>query len=145
MAALARNSRVKSNQRETGQIVVKGHFLSPAFFVVAALTLRAQLALVRVLLPVTRDAFRLQFISIKVASVASVADDLAMLPAQWKSCGLVVVETNGPPFLRRMAGFAFGAISAAMGISKPVTADASGVNSFPVLACVAGLASDNLV
>ena len=91
---------MKSNQGETGQIVVKVNFLSPALLVVATLAARAQLALMGVVLLVTRDAFGLQFIGIKVAGVASVAEHLAMLPAQWKSCGLVVVETNGSSISR---------------------------------------------
>lgn len=145
MTALARDSRVKTYQGKTGQVVIEVNSLTPALLVVTALAARAQLALMRIVLLVARDAVGLQFVCVEVAGVASAAEHLTVLSTQWKFGCLVVVEANGRPTLRRVAGLAFCAVSAAMRIAKPVAAYAGGVNSLPLLSGMAGPASNVLV
>lgn len=124
---------MEADQGEAGQIMVNGGILAPALLRVAAPAPRAQLALVRVVTLVTCDAVGFQLIRVEVSNVAGITGDLAMLPAQRKPRVPVVIETDGFPLVRRVARFAFSAISGAMRILDPVTSDAGRVNSLPVL------------
>ena len=145
MTALARDSGVKTYQGKTGQVVIEVNSFTPALLVVTALAARAELTLMRIVLLVARDAVGLQFVGVEVAGVASAAEHLAVLSAQWKLGCLVVVEANGCPTLRRVAGLAFCAVSAAMRIAEPVATHAGGVNTLPLLGGMAGPASNVLV
>lgn len=145
MTALTRDSGVKTYQGKTGEVVIEVNSFAPALLVVAALAARAQLTPMSVVLLVARDAIGLEFICVEIAGVAGTAEHLAVFSTQWKFGCLVVVEANGCPTLRRVAGLAFCAVSAAMRIAEPVAAYAGGVNTLPLLSGMAGPAGDVLV
>lgn len=136
---------MEPDQGEARQIVVDRSGPPPALLGVAALASCAQPPLVRIIALVTRVAVGFQLICIEITSVAAITGQLAMLPTQWESGRFVVLEPDGSPFIGYVAGSALGAISAAMGILKPVTSDAGSIDSLPVLQSVASLASDALV
>lgn len=116
MAVFAWHDRMASDQRETRDIVIEGHFLTPAGFPVALLTSIAELTLVRIVLLMTGHASGRELIAIEIAGMAGIAFYLCVFAAQRKLCHFVMVETHRPPFGRSMASLALGAIAAGMGV-----------------------------
>ena len=90
MALFTRNDRVATDQRELRQIVIEvGHF-APARVLVTLLATCAELAFVRIILLVTRDASGLEFL-LERSGVTHVAFDLYVFAPQ-RIFRLVMIE-----------------------------------------------------
>lgn len=100
---------MQPNQREARQIVAESHPHPPALVVVTTLALLAFLALVNVVLLVTRHAGGFQLFFMQHALVASITSHFFMLVAELEM-GLIVVETGFAPAFRAVATLALGSI-----------------------------------
>ena len=92
MASLARHRGVKPNQGKTREVVVEGDFLAPSRFIVARLALCAELAFVRIVLLVTGGTTGRELVSVDIARVAAIAQDLPVLAAKREFRFRVVIE-----------------------------------------------------
>src|SRR5262249_4781845 len=77
-----------------------------------------------------------------IARVAALAGELGVATAQRKPRRLVVVEADGRPFARRMAGFTGLAVATRVFVLQAVTGDAGGGETRRGLAGVALCAGD---
>ena len=142
MALLAGNPGVQSDQREARHVVVEGHLLPPAGFLVALLAARAQLAFVRVIFLVAARAIGGQFVAIEIADVTGVALRGGVFAAQRKLGRLVVIEGNRGPFGGGVAGLALLPVAAGVLVLHGVARDAGRADAFVFLAGVTGRAGD---
>jgi hypothetical protein len=114
MAFLARHDGMASDQRKSGDIVIKGRS-TPADLSVTLFAANAQLAFVSIILLVTGHAAGRELVAIKIPGVARIALDLCMRAFQWKFRP-VMIEMNRFPLVLIVAGFALGAISSRVNI-----------------------------
>lgn len=145
MAFLARQNGMTPDQRESGEVVIEGHFLTPARFPVALLAAAAELSFVGIVLLVTGHAARRQLVAIEIAGVTGIAFDLGVLTSQWKLGLFVVVETHRLPLGRGVAGLALGAVAAGVRVLQPMTGSTGRRQVLVALAGMTGGASDILV
>jgi hypothetical protein len=124
MAFFARYCRVQADQRKSRKVMVEVDLLSPTRFLVALLAIASQLALVRVIVAMAGDARHGELIAVEVAGMALLALQLGVTSPQRKLGGLVVVEANGRPLLRDMAGLTLRAKKACVLVLQLVTGDA---------------------
>ena len=94
VAAFARYDGVASNQRELRDIVVERGYAAPSDFTVTLLAAGAKLALVAIILLVTRYTGRRQLVAIEIAGVACIAFDFGVGASEWKFRRLVVIEVS---------------------------------------------------
>lgn len=116
MTLFTRHSGVQTDQRELGHVVIERDFLSPTRFIVAGLALRAELAFVRIVALVASDACGGELILIKVTLMAAIAFDGFVRVAQRELGVLVVIEADGFPFFRRVAGLALLPVAASVDV-----------------------------
>jgi hypothetical protein len=109
---------------------------------VTPLAARPKLALVAIVLLVTRYAGRRQLVAIKIAGVACIAFDFGVGASEWKFRRLVVIEANRPPFIHVVAGLTFGAVSSTVSVLNPVAIDACCADPLVALADMARGAED---
>lgn len=121
VALLARYDGVQTDQGETGQVVVEGHFFFPALFIVTSLAALSFLPLVDVVCLVTGKAIDLEFLFIYRPFMAIPALKFAVPPAQGKVGIAVMVEGGFLPVRRRVTLFTFFSVLAFMRIVLPVT------------------------
>ena len=140
MAGLAGDGGVQEKAR---LIMVKGHRLAPARLLVEALAGSPKLA--RIILAVAGGAVGGQAVAPGIAGVAAFTGELGMSAAQGKPPRRVVVEADGCPFGRRMAGLAPAAIAPRMLVLQAVTGGAGGGQTLVALAGVALGAGDLLM
>jgi hypothetical protein len=94
VAALARYDGVASDQWELRDIVVERGYAAPSDFTVTLLAAGAKLALVAIILLVTRYTGRRQLVAIEIAGVACIAFDFGVGASEWKFRRLVVIEVS---------------------------------------------------
>jgi len=122
--------------------VVEGGYAAPIDLVVTPLAADTKLALVSIILPVTRNAGRCQLVAIEIARMARIAFDFRMPASQRKFRCLVMVEANRTPLVLLVAGLAFGAVPSGVNILDPVAIDAHGANPLVAFADMARGADD---
>jgi hypothetical protein len=122
--------------------MVEGGYAAPTGLGVTPLAAGTKLALVPIILAVTRYTGRRQLVVIEIASVARIAFDFRVCASQWKFRRLVMVEANRAPFVLVVAGLAFGAVSSGVNILNPVAIDACGADPFVAFANMARGAED---
>ena len=137
MAFLARHHGVTSDQRKSRDIVIEGRDAAPVVLAMATLTPDAKLALVPVILAMTRHTCCRQLVVVEIARVAGVALDLRMRGPQWIFRVLVMIKMDRNPLVLVVAGFAFGAIPSTMNILNPVAIDTCEADSGVALANMA--------
>jgi hypothetical protein len=142
MALLARHDGVAPDQRKPRDVVIEGNYPSPADLSVASLATDAELALVPIILAVTRYAGRRQLVAIEIAGMARIALDLRVRPSQGIFRGFVMIEVNRAPLVLVVAGLALGAVPCGVNILNPVAIDAHGTNSLVAFADMARRAGD---
>jgi len=138
MAPFAGNGRVPTNQRKPRDIVIKRGRSAPGDLAVTLLAFGAELALVPVVLAVTGNARRRQFVAIEVTRMTRVALDLRMAALQRISCIPVMIETDQTPFVFAVTARALGAVAPGMDILNQVTVHALRGNALVSLAAMAG-------
>ena len=121
---LAGDYRMQSKKGKSRQVVIEGDLLPPARFVVTALAVAAQLAVMRVILAMAGDARHRELVAIEVARVAALARDLRVTAAQRKLGCLIVVEADRRPLFGSVAGLAIGAISTSVFVLQTMAGDA---------------------
>ncbi len=114
-----------TDQGEPRYVMIEREFLTPIRFIVALLAAAAELFLVRIIGPVAGHARGGERDAVEIAGMTAVACDPGVPSTQYVFGVLVVVETNGLPFLDAMASLALGAIPGRMDILQPVAGDAS--------------------
>jgi hypothetical protein len=114
MTFLAGNPRVLTDQRKAGLIMIKGDILAPVDVIVAPVATIAKLALMGVLLLVTRNTGYRKPVAIDIAGMTSVTLDSHMRAMERKLC-FPVIEVRFFPFILVMTGFAF--VSVALGVN----------------------------
>ena len=122
--------------------MIEGNYPSPTGLSVTSLAAGAKLALVPVILAVTRYTARRQLVAIEIAGMTRIALDLRMRPPQGIFRVLVMIEVNDAPLVLVVAGLAFGAVSRGVNILDPVAIDARGANSLVAFADMARRADD---
>ena len=124
VAFLTSYDGVASNQRKSSDVVIEGLYLAPTGFSVTLLTAATKLALVPIVLPVTRYTARCQLVAIEIAGMARIALDLRMRGSQRKFRRLVMIEEIRFPLVLFVTGLAFSAVSSGVNILNPVAIDA---------------------
>jgi len=142
MAFLARHDGMAPNERESGDVVIEGLYATPTRLAVALLAAAAELALVRIILPVTGYTGRPQLVAVEIASVAGIALHLRMRCPQRKFRRLVMIEANREPLVLLVAAFAFGAVPSGVNILNLVAIDARGADPLVAFAAMARGADD---
>ena len=122
--------------------MVEGGYAAPIGFVVRPLAADTKLALVSIILPVTRNAGRCQLVAIEIAGMARIAFDFRMPASQRKFRRLVMVEAHRAPLVLLVAGLAFAAVPSSVNILDPVAIDAHGANPLVAFADMARGAND---
>ena len=122
--------------------MVERGYAAPTGLIVTLLATAAKLALVMIVLLVTRYAGRRQLVAIEVAGVACIAFDFGVAASQRKFSHLVVIEVNRTPFILVVAGLTFSAVPSAMGVLDPVAVDACRADPLVPLANMACGAED---
>jgi hypothetical protein len=122
--------------------VIEGNYPPPTGLSMTSLAAAAKLALVPIVLAVTRYAGRRELVAIEIAGMACIALDLRMRPSQGIFRVLVMIEVNHAPLDLVMAGLAFGAIPCGVHILNPVAIDARGANPLVAFADMARRAGD---
>ena len=115
MAFFASYDGVASDQRKSSDIVIEGCCSTPAGLTVTLLAATSKLALMLVVLLVTRQTGGCQFIAIEIAGMAKVALDLRMRGSQG-IFRLVMIEMNRFPLVLVVAGLALGAVASGMNV-----------------------------
>ena len=142
VAFLASYDGVASNQRKSSDVVIEGLYLAPTGFSMTLLAAATKLALVPIVLPVTRYTARCQLVAIEIAGMARIALDLRMRSSQRKFRRLVVIEENRFPLVLFVTGLAFSAVSSGVNILNPVAIDARSANPLVAFANMAPGAGD---
>src|SRR5713101_8362623 len=142
MAFFARHDRVASDQRQSRDVVIEGHYAVPIVLAVTLLATRAKLALVPVILAMARHACCRQLVAIEIAGMAGIALDLAMCAHEWKFCFFVMIEGDGDPLFFVVTGFALGAVPSGMDILNRVAINTRSANPLVALADMARGARD---
>ena len=124
MAPLAGHNGMQSDQWKARQIMVEGDLLAPARLPVTLPAIGAQLAMVSIVLAMASNAGHRQLVAIKVARVAALAGDGRVTAAQRKPGRLVVVEADGRPLHRRVAGLTAIAVPSRVLVLQAVAGDA---------------------
>src|SRR5664279_366572 len=119
MALLASHDSVAADQRKSGDIVIEGRDFAPIGLAVTLLAAISQLALVLVILLVTRHTGRRQLVAIDIAGMAEIALDLHMRCSQRIFC-LVMIEMNRFPLVLVVAAFALGTVPSGVNVLNPV-------------------------
>jgi hypothetical protein len=96
MTLLARNHRVTSNQRKTGNVVLKKYLACPTFCVMTLITFLAHLPFMRIMELVAAIAISRQFFFDR-ATMTGPASHLFMSASEGKICFLVMIETCFSP------------------------------------------------
>jgi hypothetical protein len=122
--------------------VIEGNYPSPARLSMTSLAAAAKLALVPIILPVTRYTGRRQFVAIEIAGMARIALDFCMRRSQGIFCSLVMIEVNRAPLVLVVADLAFGAVARGVNIVNLVAINARGANPFVAFANMARRADD---
>jgi hypothetical protein len=143
MALLASYDGMASDQRKSSDVVIEGLYLAPTGFSVALLAAATKLALVPIVLPVTRYTARCQLVAIEIAGMARIALDLRMRGSQRKFRRLVMVEENRFPLVLFVAGLAFSTVPTGVNVLNPVAIDACRANSLVAFANMACGAEDS--
>ena len=125
--------------------MIEGNYPSPTGLYVTSLAAAAKLALVPIILPVTRYTGRRQLVAIEIAGMARIALDLRMRPSQGIFRGLVMIEVNRIPLILVVAGLAFGTVPRGVNILNPVAIDARGANPLVAFADMARRADHGAV
>src|SRR5450756_150592 len=141
MALLAGNDRVASYQRKPGNVVIECRCLAPTGLVVTLLASGSELALVLVVLLVTRQAGGRQLFVIDISGMAEVALDRHMRGPQ-RVFRLVVIEANRLPLVLVVATLALGAVTPGVNVLNPVTIQTLGTDALVAFAAVACGAAD---
>src|SRR5262245_53334216 len=145
MAGLAWNGGVQADEGKPRQVVVKGHRLAPAGLLVAGLAGRPKLAFVGIILAMAGSTVGGQAVAPGVVAVAALTGELGMAAAQGEPRCLVVIEADGGPFCRGVAGRAGAAIATRVLVLKAVAGAAGGGQALIALAGVALTAGDLLM
>lgn len=119
MARTACRTRVQSDERKPGQIVVKPYAEPPGFLFVAVCAVRSELACVRIVCFVAATTIR-RCIGCVGLRVAGGTGDFAVRANQRKR-GFAVIEIVVQPGCCGVARSAVGAVSALMVIVRQVT------------------------
>jgi hypothetical protein len=142
MAFLTGHDGVAPDERKSGDVVIEGRYAAPAGLPVTLLTTAAELALVRVILAVTRHAGRRQLVAIEIARVAGIALDLRVRGFQRKLRRLVVIEADRAPFALVVAAIALAAVSSGVDILNLVAIRARGADALVAFVNMARRARD---
>lgn len=120
---------MKSNERESRQIVIEGDFRTPTGFIVTVLALPSELPLMRVVATVAAVAARWQIGFVHAAAVAAFTTRLGVRSLQCETCITIMVEPDFLPLCRLMAAFALCPAPALVRVLEGVTTDAGGWRS----------------
>ena len=104
-----------AEQREAGNIMIKGNLFRPALFIMAILTLLALFTLVHIIGAMTGQAVMLEF-GEYILAMTGRARGLGMAPTQHENGVFVVIESHRIPFFFIMAVCTFFTVAAAMKI-----------------------------
>lgn len=145
MAVLTFQLCVPVPKREVCVFVMVERTPFPATRRMAALTFLAVASLVPIVGFVAGKTSRPEILFVEVSGMASNASDLDVPADKGKSGLRIVIERGFFPFLRSMAGLAFGAVLATMCVVQPVAVRALRRRGFVALVGVAALAADLLM
>jgi hypothetical protein len=133
---------VAPDQRKSRDVVIEGRYSAPAGRSVTLLAAIAELAVVPVVLSVTRHAGRRQLVAIEIACVAGIALDLGVRGSQRKFCRPVMIKANAAPLVLVVATFAFCAIPSGVDVLNPVAIHTCGADVLVAFADMARGARD---
>ena len=104
-----------TEQRESGNIMIKSDILRPALFIMAILTLLALFTLVYIINAMAGQAVMLELRE-DILSMTGIARGLGMAPTQHENGIFVVIESHRIPFFFIMTVFTFVTVATAMEI-----------------------------
>lgn len=142
MAFLARDRRMKSDQRKSRQIVIERDFASPSRLIVALSAVGPKLSLVRIVLAVAPDAGHRRLVTGGVVLVTGLAFGLRVRPKKGEAGRFSMIEADRAPVAGGVTCFAFRPQSTGVHVLNAVTTIASCFEPFVAFTGMAGVAGD---